>query len=180
MKWFAVLFLSLLSPLAFAETAPNFSLRDINGKQVSLDDYKGQVVLLNFWATWCGPCKVEMPHLQAMYTDLSDKGFVVLAVSTDDARNASKVKPFIKKNKYTFPVLFDKDSSVLNKYNPEQVLPYNVLIDSSGEVVWKKASYAPGEEVELRHKIEGILGSKVEAVPKVEEVPSVEETPKLE
>jgi peroxiredoxin len=179
MKWFAVLFLSLLSPLAFAEVAPNFSLRDMNGKQVSLEDYRGQVVLLNFWATWCGPCKVEMPHLQAMYTDFSDKGFVVLAVSTDDARNVSKVKPFIKKNKYTFPVLLDKDSSVLNQYNPEQVLPYNVLIDSNGEVVWKKASYAPGEEVELRHKVESALGLKEEA-PKVEEVPSVEGTPKSE
>ena len=179
MKWFAVLFLSLLSPLAFAEVAPNFSLRDMNGKQVSLEDYRGQVVLLNFWATWCGPCKVEMPHLQAMYTDFSDKGFVVLAVSTDDARNVSKVKPFIKKNKYTFPVLLDKDSSVLNQYNPEQVLPYNVLIDSNGAVVWKKASYAPGEEVELRHKVESVLGLKEDA-PKLEEAPKEEETPKVE
>ena len=158
MKWFAVLFLSLISPFAFAETAPTFSLRDMNGKQVSLEDYKGQVVLVNFWATWCGPCQAEMPHLQKMYTDLSAEGFVVLAISTDDARNVSKVKPLIKRNKYTFPVLLDKDSSVLNKYNPEQALPYNVLIDSKGEVVWKKASYAPGEEVELRHKVEEALG----------------------
>jgi peroxiredoxin len=158
MKWLLVAFLSLMSPFAFAESAPSFSLRDMNGKQVSLDDYKGQVVLLNFWATWCGPCQAEMPHLEKMYVDLKEKGFVVLAVSTDDARNASKVKPLIKRNRYTFPVLLDKDSSVVNQYNPESVLPYNVLIDAKGDVVWKKASYAPGEEVELRKIVEETMG----------------------
>jgi peroxiredoxin len=141
-----------------ADNAPSFSLRDINGKQVSLEDYKGQVVLVNFWATWCGPCQVEMPHLQKMYVDLQDKGFVVLSISADNARDASKVKPLIKRNRYTFPVLLDKDSSVLNQYNPESVLPYNVLIGQDGNIVWQKASYAPGEEVELREIVEKALG----------------------
>ena len=143
---------------AGGEAAPSFSLRDISGKQVSLEDHKGKVVLINFWATWCGPCQTEMPHLQKMYVDLEEKGFVVLSISVDDARNASKVKPLIKRNGYTFPVLLDKDSSVVNQYNPESVLPYNVLIDKEGNVVWRKASYAPGEEVELRHKVEEALG----------------------
>ena len=146
--------------LAYAggEAAPDFSLRDISGKQVSLEDYKGKVVLINFWATWCGPCQTEMPHLQKMYVDLEEKGFVVLSISVDDARNASKVKPLIKRNGYTFPVLLDKDSSVANQYNPESVLPYNVLVDKDGKVLWRKASYAPGEEIELRHKVEEALG----------------------
>ena len=143
---------------AGGEAAPSFSLRDISGKQVSLEDHKGKVVLINFWATWCGPCQTEMPHLQKMYVDLEEKGFVVLSISVDDARYASKVKPLIKRNGYTFPVLLDKDSSVANQYNPESVLPYNVLIDKEGNVVWRKASYAPGEEVELRHKVEEALG----------------------
>ena len=111
-----------------ADNAPAFSLRDINGKQVSLEDYKGSVVLVNFWATWCGPCQAEMPHLQKMYVDLEEQGFVVLSISADNARDASKVKPLVKRNRYTFPVLLDKDSTVLNQYNPESVLPYNVLI----------------------------------------------------
>ena len=142
---------------AAAETpsasAPDFSLRDINGKKVSLSDYKGSVVLLNFWATWCGPCQTEMPHLEAMYKELGSRKFVVLAISADDARNASKVKPLIKRNGFTFPVLLDKENSVVGVYNPESTLPYNVLINEKGEVIWRKASYAPGEEVELKAKV---------------------------
>ena len=141
-----------------ADNAPAFSLRDINGKQVSLEDYKGKVVLVNFWATWCGPCQAEMPHLQKMYVDLEDQGFVVLSISADNARDASKVKPLVKRNRYTFPVLLDKDSTVLNQYNPESVLPYNVLIGTDGNIIWQKASYAPGEEVELRAKVVEALG----------------------
>lgn len=146
-----------------ADNAPEFSLRDINGKQVSLEDYKGKVVLVNFWATWCGPCQAEMPHLQKMYVDLEKEGFVVLSISADNARDASKVKPLIKRNRYTFPVLLDKDSTVLNQYNPESVLPYNVLIGKDGNIIWQKASYAPGEEVELRAKVVEALGGSQEA-----------------
>ena len=142
-----------------ADNAPSFSLRDINGKQVSLSDYEDKVVLVNFWATWCGPCQAEMPHLQKMYVELEEQGFVVLSISADNARDASKVKPLIKRNRYTFPVLLDKDSTVLNQYNPESVLPYNVLIGKDGNIIWQKASYAPGEEVELREKVVEALGS---------------------
>lgn len=163
-----------LSTTAMADTgAPAFSLRDMNGAQVSLSDYQGKVVLINFWATWCGPCQAEMPHLQKMYVDLADKGFVVLAISADNARDASKVKPLIKKNQYTFPVLLDKDSAVVNQYNPESVLPYNVLVDQKGNIVWQKASYAPGEEVELRAKVESLLGTSTVVTPE----PTPETTP---
>lgn len=161
--------LSLMNPVmaeeATANNAPNFTLRDINGQQVSLSDHQGKVILVNFWATWCGPCQAEMPHLQTMYSELKDQGFVVLSISADNARDASKVKPLVKRNRYTFPVLLDKDSSVLNQYNPESVLPYNVLIGKDGNVIWQKASYAPGEEVELRAKIVEALAVGSTATP---------------
>lgn len=154
-------FITVTHTAQAADNAPSFTLRDINGQQVSLEDFKGQVVLVNFWATWCGPCQVEMPHLQKMYVDLQDQGFVVLSISADNARDASKVKPLIKRNRYTFPVLLDKDSSVLNQYNPESVLPYNVLIGKDGNIIWQKASYAPGEEVELREIVVKALGPEI-------------------
>ena len=77
-------FFNCLTAFADGESAPTFSLRDINGKQVSLEDYKGSVVLINFWATWCGPCQTEMPHLQKIYADHKDKGFVVRVAANFD------------------------------------------------------------------------------------------------
>ncbi len=141
------------------ETAPEFSLRDINGQEVSLSSYKGKVVLVNFWATWCGPCKLEMPHLDKMDREFEDKGFEVISISTDDARAASKVKPLIKRGGYGFTVLLDKDTAVVSKYNPAKTLPYNVLIDRSGAIHKVFQGYNPGDEVELRKEVEALLGS---------------------
>ena len=139
------------------EAAPDFTLRDINGKQVSLSSYKGKVVLVNFWATWCGPCKLEMPHLDKMDRDLEEKGFEVISISTDDARASSKVKPLIKRGGYDFTVLLDKETTVVSQYNPAKTLPYNVLIDREGAIHKVFQGYNPGDEVELRKEVESLL-----------------------
>jgi len=139
--------------------APDFTLRDIISKEkVTLSNMRGKVVLINFWATWCQPCQAEMPHLQAIYDEFKDQGFEVLSISIDEARDASKVKPLIRRGKYTFPVLHDKKTQVIPLYNPEQTLPYNALVDKEGKLVWTKLSYAPGEEKLLREKVMEQLG----------------------
>lgn len=144
-----------LSSLAHAaEQAPDFSLRDINGQTVTLSEHKGQTVLLSFWATWCGPCKVEMPHLHELYKEKKDQGFTVLSISSDDARSASQVKPYIKKMGYTFPVLLDKESEVTGAYNPLKTLPYTVIINRQGEIAHKHSGYNPGDEVEIKRLVE--------------------------
>ena len=155
-------FLSSLiySSAAFAEAeAPDFQLRDINKKEVSLSDYRGKVVLVNFWATWCQPCLVELPHLQEIYNELKDQDFIVLSISVDAPRDVSKVKPLVKTRGLQFPVLLDSSSSVLSVYNPSQALPYNVLIDKEGKVAWTKEAYAPGEEAVIKEKILGLLNA---------------------
>jgi peroxiredoxin len=155
----AMLGLSLHSSDAEAvgEAAPVFSLRDIDGKQVSLGDFKDKVVLINFWATWCQPCQVEMPHLQKMHMEFADQGFVVLSISIDEARSASMVKPLIRKNGYTFPVLLDKDTSVVAQYNPSKVLPFTVVLDRSHKIQVVHQGYNPGDEVGLRAEVEALL-----------------------
>ena len=146
---------------ATGNLAPDFSLRDLDNNAVSLADYKGSVVLMNFWATWCGPCMLEMPHLQAMYDDLKDQGFVVLSVSTDDARDASKVKPLVRAKKLTFPVVLDKDTAVVSQYNPAKTLPYTVLIDRTGRVAKVHQGYNPGDETAMRAEVEALLAGTV-------------------
>ena len=145
--------LGLGSGALAGETATDFTLRDINGKQVSLSDYKGKVVLMSFWATWCGPCKVEMSHLSVMYKELESEGFVVLSVSSDDARTASQVKPYIKRKRYTFPVVLDKESAVTGSYNPTKTLPYSVLVGKDFTIAKRYSGYNPGDEVKVKADI---------------------------
>src|SRR5690606_28102722 len=123
-----------LPALALADPASNFSLRDLDGQVVSLSDHAGEVVLIDFWATWCGPCKQAMPHLQTMVNDLGDQGSTVLAIATADARDKAKVKPFIRRSGFTFDVLYATQSEVLSTYNPSTTLPFSVLVARDGSI----------------------------------------------
>ena len=108
-----MLSVSTYSSTAFAgNNAPTFTLRDINKQEVSLEDYKGKVVLVNFWATWCGPCQAEMPHLQKMY-GFRRARIVVLSISADNARDASKAL-FDKAQPIYVSVLLDTDCFSIN------------------------------------------------------------------
>ena len=109
----------------------DFQLVDLNGKTQSLSQYRGKVVLLNFWATWCKPCTTEMPAMQASFDKLRDKGFVVLAVN--ELEDDAKVRDHIKQYGHTFPVLMDRDNKVANQFGVFG-LPVSVFIDPQGRV----------------------------------------------
>ncbi len=113
------------------KVAPGFSLLSLTGETTTLNDYKGQVVLINLWATWCPPCKAEMPTLNAYYQANKDKGFVVLAVN--DQEDATTVNNFIKTSRFTFPVLLDTQHQVLDTYNV-RALPTTFIIDRDGVI----------------------------------------------
>ncbi|MBA2485590.1 MAG: TlpA family protein disulfide reductase [Nitrospira sp.] len=112
------------------EEAPNFLLKDSEGFNVALDQFRGKVVLLNFWATWCGPCKIEMPAMERLYRSFSRKEFEILAVSTD-AQGAVVTRPFQQEAGFTFPVLHDADFRIGLRYGARQ-LPMTFLIDRQG------------------------------------------------
>ena len=114
------------------EPAPNFQLRDLNGRQVALSELRGKVVLLNFWATWCGPCRVEMPAMEKLYRAFSRNDFEILAVSTD-AQGASVTRPFQQENRLTFPILHDADYRVGLTYGARS-LPMTFMVDRQGIV----------------------------------------------
>jgi peroxiredoxin len=111
--------------------AEDFRLTDLTGKEQSLSQYRGKVVLLNFWATWCKPCTTEMPAMQTAYDKLREKGFVVLAVN--ELEDDAKVREHIKQYGHTFPVLMDRDNKVANQFGVFG-LPVTVFIDQEGRV----------------------------------------------
>ena len=114
------------------EPAPNFQLRDLNGRLVTLSDLRGKVVLLNFWATWCGPCRVEMPAMEQLYRMFQRKDFEILAVSTD-AQGVAITRPFQQENHLTFPILHDADYRVGLTYGARS-LPMTFMIDRQGVI----------------------------------------------
>src|SRR5574337_235339 len=111
--------------------AEDFHLVDLDGKDQSLSQYRGKIVLLNLWATWCKPCTTEMPAMQASYDKLRDKGFVVLAIN--ELEDDAQVREHIKQYGHTFPVLMDRDNKVANQFGVFG-LPVSVFIDEKGVV----------------------------------------------
>ena len=110
----------------------NFTLTDLQGKSWTLKDLKGKVVLVNFWATWCPPCRKEMPDLEALYNRYKDQGFVILALSEDEETN--KVAPFIAEHKISYPILLDPGQKVNNLFQVEGI-PKSFVYDREGKLV---------------------------------------------
>lgn len=115
--------------------APDFSLKSLDGKRDGLANHKGQVVILNVWATWCGPCRIEMPFLESLYRRFRSEGFTVLAVSIDKGSPA-EVKAFVDEYQLSFPVLLDTDGQVERLY-PAFSVPVTYVIDKAGLIVAK-------------------------------------------
>lgn len=118
-------------PPLIGSPAPAFQLTSLTGEEGSLDQYRGQVVLLNFWATWCQPCTKEMPAMQTAYDALGDQGFIIIAIN--ELEDIQKVREHIQEHQHTFPVLLDPDNHVANQYGVVG-LPVSIFIDKTGHV----------------------------------------------
>jgi len=123
-----------LQPPKEAVEAPDFTLKDLNGKQVRLRDFRGKVVFLNFFATWCVPCRLEMPAMERLSKAYKDKGLVVLAV--DIKESAKIVRIFLQELKVSFPALLDVDGAVAFTYGIRP-LPATYLIGRDGKILWR-------------------------------------------
>jgi cytochrome c biogenesis protein CcmG/thiol:disulfide interchange protein DsbE len=126
-----------LKPDEKRKPAPEFTLKDADGKTVRLSDYKGKVVLLNFWATWCGPCKIEMPWFMEFERKYKDQGFAVIGVSMDE-EGWEVVKPFIADLGINYRVL-QGDNDIAGLYGGVEALPTTFLVDRNGNVAWMHA-----------------------------------------
>lgn len=109
--------------------APDFRLEALDGSRISLQDHQGEVVLVNFWATWCAPCRDEIPDIEAVYQARRDDGFVVLGVNSHETRGA--IQPFVEELGVSYPILIDETGRVEKTYRPVG-LPMSVLVDQDG------------------------------------------------
>ena len=132
----------------------NFTLKDSNGATVRLSDYKGKVVLLNFWATWCGPCKVEIPEFVEAYNKYRDKGFVILGVLSEDEPTAKDLQDFMGEFKMNYPVL-QANAELAESFGPLWALPTSFIIDRQGQVCSKHMG--PVSKEALEREISGLL-----------------------
>jgi len=135
-------------------SAPGFELPTLDGGTLRLADHLGKdVVLLDFWATWCDPCKAAMPHLQDLYLAQRQRGFVVIGVSIDGPESRAQVRAETARLGVTFPIVLDEDSSVLGLYNPKASAPYSVLISRSGKIISRREGYKPGDREILDEQV---------------------------
>lgn len=131
----------LRTAVALGGQAPGFRLKDLSGDTITLERYRGVVVMVNFWATWCGPCRVEMPAMESLYKMFPRKDFEILAVSTD-AQGAVVTRPFRQELGLSFPILHDPDFQIARLYGAHLGLPVTFLLDRQGVI---------------RHRIPGAL-----------------------
>jgi len=134
--------------------ATGFSLNSLAGQSVALSQFKGNVVLVNFWATWCGPCQQEMPLLDQMYKKYKPAGFTLLGVNVD--KEAPAVKELLSRKPVSFPVLLDPENSVSRAYHVAD-MPSSVIIDRKGNVRYVHRGYRPGDENEYLDRIRQLI-----------------------
>jgi peroxiredoxin len=134
--------------------APDFTLPSLGGANLRLQEQRGRVVMVNFWATWCGPCRVEMPHLARLYEKYRSSGFVVLAVNIDE--DPRKAAGLAKQMGMTFPVLLDTEKKVSRLYDLS-TMPSTVLIDRDGRVRYVHRGYRDGYEETYDKQIRDLL-----------------------
>lgn len=137
--------------------APDFSWKDSNGNVIKLSELKGKVVLIDFWATWCGPCKMTIPHVEALYERYKDnKDVLVLGISVDDPSTAGSVPSFIKQNGMQYLVVSDSNSSVSGLYGVSTI-PRFLIIDKNGRIAKSINGYDPNMEEVIGGEIDKLL-----------------------
>lgn len=154
--------MTMIFSFSSAQEHQNLVVQSINGDEVSLEELisKGPV-LLNFWALWCEPCKIEMKQLQSIYDRYKDKGLSILAVNQDNQKSVSKVASYISSQEYSFYISTDADGEVAQQFNVQSI-PLSLLFDKNGTVIYKALGYKPGDERKIEEALEKYFAEKNE------------------
>lgn len=128
-----------------SQVAPDFTLKDLGGSDISLSDYKGKVLILNFWATWCPPCRAEIPDFIEVYSEYKDKGLEILGISVDQV-SPDQVRQFVERNEMNYPVAM-ATNQLFKDYPPPQAIPTTLIIDREGKIQYKKVGMMSKQEL---------------------------------
>ncbi|MBT3205756.1 MAG: TlpA family protein disulfide reductase [Gammaproteobacteria bacterium] len=134
--------------------AADFTLKSLSGKNLKLSEYAGNVVLLNFWASWCAPCRLEMPLLNDLHNKYEKLGFVILGVNVEE--QTDEARAYITDRPVDFPILFDDQNSVSKQYNVI-AMPTTVMIDRNGNMRYLHQGYIPGDEKKYKKMIKKLI-----------------------
>ncbi len=151
-----VMFLAVAVPGQNIKTkmAPDFTLRNMDGKRVTLSDNFGDgPIYISFWATWCKPCLEEMKILEKLHQKYGDRGFRIFAINTEGARAKGKIKSFVKSNGFSFDILIDRDGEVYRRKYKGFAMPYSVMTDRQGKVIFSAVGFKPGDEEHIEELI---------------------------
>jgi len=146
------------SGVEVGDAMPAYSAPLLDGAELDIAKEKGNVVLLNVWATWCGPCRAEIPELEKMHKAHASDGFKVVGVSLDEG-GVDGVKEFVKQHEMTYPIALDPDSHLTTLFHTA-VIPTTVLIDRSGKIVWKKYGMIEAGDKTLADALQKALAAK--------------------
>ena len=146
------------APVARAQDAPDsLPVKLMDGTTRTLGDYRGKVVVLSFWTVDCTNCKAEMPHIDRLYKAHEKEGLEVLGVNLDPPRNASRVKPTVRRYGYSFPIALDPEGELAAPFDPARATPCTVVLDRKGKTRYTHLGYRVGDEVELEKVVLEIL-----------------------
>lgn len=135
-------------------TVADFTLETVEGKTASLSDYTGKnVVMIDFWATWCEPCLSAMPHLTEIYNRHKDQGFVILSIAMDGPDTVAEVRSYVQRQALPFPVLLDQESRAVSLYNPRRSAPFSVILGRDGSVISKHDGFQAGDQVQIEKDV---------------------------
>ncbi|GLS24850.1 TlpA family protein disulfide reductase [Marinibactrum halimedae] len=151
---FSLLTSSALAATTMNKTAPDFTLKSNQGKNFRLSEHRGDVLFINFWASWCGPCRQEMPILEELHSRYSSAGFKVVGISIDEDEAAAN--GLLKKIPVSFPVLYDTTSKVSELFDVD-AMPTSVLVDRNGKMRFLHRGYKPGFEDDYRAQIRELI-----------------------
>ena len=143
-----------VNAVGLQESAPDFTLKSLEGSNLRLEEYRGQVVLINFWASWCGPCRQEMPLLDRLHHRYEDTGFAVLGVNVEG--EIEPAQDIVNKTNVTFPILIDDGQKVSEMYDL-QAMPSTVVVDRDGLVRYIHLGYKPGDEAKYVEVVKQLI-----------------------